>query len=375
MYNFIKKIENLNNSNNLYNNNLNKNTNLNKNIYTIITVIKNEQDFINQWLEYYIKMGIEFFYILIDNIVYTQKDYIINDEFKTKVKFININSEFCIKILSKKKFDYYYNTYKSGIIHSILNQFIQSLNIEWIILCSIDQYYYFNGKTIPEFLNTIDLDCSQILLPWYCIKNLDDLSSSNLLEIINKLYTTEHNHVSPIARCKYIKELEVSSHYFISKELYQKIFVGNKYIYVKDRFDIYKMFKFSMDNFRQYYNNDNFDKWNNGICFHFTIRNLNEILIKHIYSWSNNIPFKTKINIENILNKSYTNKECLRIYENKNNNRKININVNNLIKLNINNINNYYNKLINFILTNEEIDLNYQKYDELKSNLIKLVQE
>ena len=61
-------------------NNFGLSNTLNTKKYIMITIVKNEHDFIEQWIEYNISLGIEHFLVLVDNIFYEQKKYDICDK-------------------------------------------------------------------------------------------------------------------------------------------------------------------------------------------------------------------------------------------------------------------------------------------------------
>lgn len=330
---------------------------------SIFTIVKNEHDFINQWIEYNIDiMKADNIYILIDNIFYEQEPYYIEKSFRNKVKLIPITMNIIELEFSKKFISDAINNYKSSLMHSILSKFIRKIYCEWIIINAIDQYYYFNGKNYKEYLNTIEEDCCQIIVPWYNVYNCNDIDiiNINLFNNINNCYTNITNHTTCIARKKYVDYLQICSHHFIPKDNKQKVFIGNKYIIIKKYIHISDLFNFSLNNFKSFWEKDNFDNWNNGICFHFQLRNLNEILIKDIYSWTNNIPFKTEIKSLNEVFKTdffIENKESHRYKYIDKTNRKINIK---LLKINLNikNKTEYYDKIIKYILDKSNIDIN-----------------
>ena len=62
--------------------------------FAIATIVKNEHDYLNQFIEYHLKLGFTFFYIMIDDISYKQDSYdsYINDEYKQYIKYIIINN-------------------------------------------------------------------------------------------------------------------------------------------------------------------------------------------------------------------------------------------------------------------------------------------
>ena len=61
-----------------------------KQTIAIFTHVKNEHDFINPWIEYHLTLGVNHFYIGIDNSTTIQDKYILHESLKKKVTFFYI---------------------------------------------------------------------------------------------------------------------------------------------------------------------------------------------------------------------------------------------------------------------------------------------
>ena len=207
----------------------------------ICTCIKNEHDFINNWLEYHINIGIDYFYILIDNIFEEQEEYIIADEFKNKIKFIKVDSDLVAKTLSNNN-----QPDLTEVMHKMLNILYKHVKEDWVICCALDNYIYIENLTI--FLDNIRPDCTQIMMPWISIINPLNNSIKDMPYCLNN---TENrlpfyyvgngimgsNHTQPIIKKNNLLRISTDSHTFISKTCKQIIYLNNKYIEVPQIID------------------------------------------------------------------------------------------------------------------------------------------
>jgi hypothetical protein len=257
---------------------------------------KNEHDFINPWVEYHLKIGFSYFYILVDNICEKQPEYIIDEKFKEFVTLIyaeenDIAEYFCE--LGSSLTEILKNHHYSILPHALVNHKIVYKNIikeDWCTTIGIDQYIYLNGNTIQDYLSNINDDCTQIIVPWsFCCINTYDSNFDNFLENFH-LYKSEYagtnGHSNGLIKTKNLFALDHSTHSFISKTELQKIYIIDEYFEFNKSlhiFDIFCIVQKKLD-IRTF---DNLKI----SSFHFIIRNVNEIFIKNLFSWG-------KLNIE-----------------------------------------------------------------------------
>jgi len=250
----------------------------------LISLLKFEHDYINQWIEHHVNIGISHFYLLVDNLTIIQPPYPIKNEYIDKVTLIN-----CDNTLLEKYKQKYNITNIMETMHKALNaELLEIINIEesWITAIGIDQFIYLNKTSnIQSFLETIDDDCIQVIMPWsitsYNIqnKNWDNLIE-NMPDYVGK-YNNSDGHANGLIRTKYMKCIAQNTHFFISKNN-QKIFVIDEYFQkerVLDTWEIFtmchnKMGKISFENIPI-------------SSFHFQVRNLNDIFVKSFLFWGN----------------------------------------------------------------------------------------
>jgi len=321
----------------------------------VLSLIKNEHDFVNPWIEYYLTLGVNHFYLIIDNSTFTQEPYIINDSFKDKVTFFYVEKE-------KEK-----EVNSSGFIHLKINNFIKYVKEDWIFLAPPDQYYYNNGKTIVELVNSVRKDCGQVAIPWKFVLNLDDVNYDNFMENINEYKFIAHTHTSPLARTKDIDYLSSDSHYFKLK--------NNNIILLEDEY-----FNFSEGNsftifnrlYKKHIKYSNISQFKNGFHLHFHIRNIDEIIVKDFFSWNafNNLDksiniFRNLINFSEYKCNIYGESNRLSLLFNHAKNCDFNLK---LPKLKCKNKNNLYNKYIKILL--DKANLTDEDYLKWKQNIV-----
>ena len=198
----------------------------------IITMVKHEHDFINQWIEYHLKIGFSHFYILIDNLLESQPEYKIEEIFKKHVTFINC----CPDMLVKHWGNSLPEVHHSRFMHNLLNLELIERKIiiqDWVTAIGIDQFIYLNGTPVPFFLKNIQKSCTQIIIPWsICAFNNENNNYDNLIENLD-LYTCQYNHVgghsNGFIRTSNLERLLDNSHSFVSKTNEQLVFIVDEY--------------------------------------------------------------------------------------------------------------------------------------------------
>jgi len=256
----------------------------------IITMAKNEHDFINPWVEYHLKIGFSHFYILVDNICEKQPEYIIDETFKEFVTFIyaeenDIAEYFCE--LGSSLTEILKNHHYSVLPHALVNHKIIYKNIikeDWCTTIGIDQYIYLNGNTIQDYLSNINDDCSQIIIPWsFCCINTNDSNFENFLEnfhFYKSEYAGTNGHSNGLIKTENMKALCHSTHASISKSLTQKVFILDEYFDFNNHLNIFEIFNI----IQKKLDTTSFENLKIS-SFHFIIRNVNEIFIKSLFCW------------------------------------------------------------------------------------------
>jgi len=339
---------------------------MSNNTASIITLVKYEHDFINQWIEYHYKLGFGHFYIIIDNIVEEQPDYEIDHTFKDNVTLIKCNQDTIIK-----KFGYTVQEFNnkhgyrhiSYFLHELLNTEIIYNNIikeDWVTAVGLDQFIYLNGETIQHYLSNIHETCTQIFFPWsISAYNNQDMPYDNLMKNIhtyNCSYNKTTGHSNAMIRVSDLQAISSNSHSFISKNIYQKIYIIDEYYTApKEILDIFSYFRIAEEKMNK------LDLYSLKMSsFHIMLRNIDEIIIKNCLFWNmDNNNFNTLIN--DVQNKIYNlntaiNRQKLLVV---NHDKTVNNYLCNLQipDLNYLNTNNQYKKLYMNYITEEQLNM------------------
>lgn len=120
------------------------------NVLCLVAMFKNESHIMKEWIEHYIQEGVQKFF-LIDNGSTDQYLHILTPYIKNHIAELVVDST---KYRQNGHYNYYYKE--------------KCKEYEWVLVCDLDEFAYArNGfKTIPEYLNTVNEDTLQILLPW-----------------------------------------------------------------------------------------------------------------------------------------------------------------------------------------------------------------
>jgi len=116
----------------------------------LVTMFKNEAHIIKEWIEHYLKQGVDKFF-MIDNDS--------NDNYL----------DFLKPYIEKNIVDLVIDTKKHAQIELYNKHYLEkSKGYDWVMVVDLDEFIYArNGfHTIKEYLSTIDNKVSQIFIPW-----------------------------------------------------------------------------------------------------------------------------------------------------------------------------------------------------------------
>lgn len=116
----------------------------------VLALFKNEGECLEEWIEHYISEGVDHFYLVDNNST---------DNYREVLK----KYESIITLTSYDKYDQYV------IYNNIYNNYIiDNENIEWIIICDIDEFFYTskNTDTIKSYLNSLPRNIGQLTVRW-----------------------------------------------------------------------------------------------------------------------------------------------------------------------------------------------------------------
>lgn len=341
-----------------------------KQTIAMFTHVKNEHDFINQWIEYHITLGVNHFYIGIDNSISIQDEYVLHESLKEKVTFFYIEKT---KIINQHTV-----TYKS-------NQYLKTIKEDWVMISAPDMYYYNHGKNLIDLVNSVKEECGQIIIPNIFLYNVSNSNQDNFLQNINK-YKVQHQvivtHV--ISRTNGLKNMTDAGHCCILQ--------GNNICKMEDEyttmpingninFQIFHKMKKKINLYKEDINN-----YKNGIILHFHLRSIDEAFIKDYFQWDAEYKINDRINLFKKMIKckdfNFTNilESALKTYNMRPQHIKrcrelLHIkNINyfkqplNIPSLKLKNETKHYDKLINIIL--KEANISKEEYSEWKKSLI-----
>jgi hypothetical protein len=265
----------------------------------IISTIKYEHDFINQWIEYHLNIGFTHFYLLIDNVLDKQHKYIINDIYIKHVTFFECDKQIFINIFGIEPETI--KTHISGYIHELINILIvPNIKEDWTTAIGIDQFIYLNGNTIQTYLHNIIPICDQIIMPWLvCASNFQTHSYDCLMEnILNYVCRYGHEgHSNGLIKTNNLHKLNNDSHTFISKSKNQNVYIIDECHVMNNTLNT----RFVFDIVLNKINLLDIEQFKIG-SFHFFLRNKQELVIKKFFYWNKHNICEL---IENIKNNSF----------------------------------------------------------------------
>ena len=135
----------------------------------VVAMLKNEEEFICEWLTYHAKLGVKHFF-LIDN----------NDEGSTALPD-TLEKNNMRRVLADLGASYQILDYRgreklaragfqNGIYNTLYNSFVQQgISIKWLAFIDIDEFLYFDGKTAEEFLSQDTIRYADVIhFNWQC---------------------------------------------------------------------------------------------------------------------------------------------------------------------------------------------------------------
>ena len=164
----------------------------------LIAIFKNESHILKEWLEHYLREGVDTF-LLIDNDS--------TDNYKPILEpYLQSNQVFLIE------------SNKQHAQNDLYNRWLpEAKKFDWIIVVDLDEFIYArNGfNTIKDYLDTIDKDIYQIQIPWKLFgssgfKKQPDSVIHNFVD--RKKFPEVGTHTNVSERVTYIKTISRGSH-------------------------------------------------------------------------------------------------------------------------------------------------------------------
>lgn len=255
--------------------------------FAVITPVLFEHKYLNYFIEYHLNLGFDKIYILIDNTVYEQNEYQLKNNLKDKVIFYYIRDFYTTEELN------YFNTihHKSGIVHMAIQKLYPKVEEDYTILLGVDSFLYLDNLKILDFINKYKIfekNIALIMFKWINLSNVEYISNYNLLKNINEkknIIKKYESHYFTLGKKDRVIHPDGTSHFYEIKNENDNIWCNDK-VYEIDKtlgfWDIYNMFG-ANDNTRI------------GCIYHFSLRDIEDAMIKTFYYW-NNSSTENKIN-------------------------------------------------------------------------------
>lgn len=163
----------------------------------IFTIIKNEHEYIQEFIEYHLNLGIDFIFIFEDIDSESHKD-IICEYPSERVKLMNIVDIYEDKddIISMKKSRLF--TMQKRYIKKILHYIKDNYDFDWVFVIDIDEYITLQyNRPLKEVLNKFN-DYEAVVLQWenYGANNLvfkPDYSKKGIIDTYTKKAGYQYN--------------------------------------------------------------------------------------------------------------------------------------------------------------------------------------
>lgn len=182
---------------------------MNKYFLAVIAIFKNEQLIIKEWIDHYLWQGVEHFY-LIDN----DSD----DNYLEVIQpYINKGLITLYRLPEKYKQREHYNT----VFNQIKN------DIEWLIICDIDEYFFGLKEKLSDFIKNKD-DFDYFVCNWInfgsngYIEQPNDIRTSFTKRFFDTKKSLGGCHEKYIAKASVIDDIWVH-HFFTRKENIKKL--------------------------------------------------------------------------------------------------------------------------------------------------------
>jgi hypothetical protein len=161
---------------------------------SVCVCIRNEAKYMAEFIQHYIKQGVDHFYIITNNSTDNIEDVISQSPYKDAITLITDNREF--HILTKSDGTNGHITLFNENLYSRMKE-----ETEWAIIIDIDEFMYGkNGNTIQSFLRTVDPSIGCIYVLWNIINPVKEGS------VISTEFSIQNN----VNRINYDKLHELS---------------------------------------------------------------------------------------------------------------------------------------------------------------------
>lgn len=178
----------------------------------ICTLIKNEQEYLEDWLRYHINLGIDKIFIVED--IGSESHKSIIEKYSDNVEILNIpfdEQEFKRTIYSTRQ----------GYYQSKMFKYVRSLNkFDWCFIMDIDEYVTLEDKrkTLEDILSEFN-EYSEVMLYWknYGANGHINKPDYSKVESFREYYTKECGYTEFDTKMHYINKKVINMHKISSK--------------------------------------------------------------------------------------------------------------------------------------------------------------
>jgi len=134
---------------------------------SLCVVIKNEKDYMDEFLEHYIGQGVDQIYIINNNSTDNIEYYIRNHKYSDKITLINDNTD--MKYTSNNCSNIHKEILDKNLYHILKEE------TEWAMIVDMDEFITGkNGYTISSYIDSLNSDVNAVYIYWSIIQPLLD---------------------------------------------------------------------------------------------------------------------------------------------------------------------------------------------------------
>lgn len=170
-------------------------------VYCVLTaILKNESSILKEWLEHYVKQGIQKF-ILIDN------------------GSTDNTAEILQAYMTSGLVEYVYDPVRHdqiGKYNRYILPRVKALSVDWLVVVDLDEFIYARNNRLVDYLQYVSEDIGQISIPWklFGSSNFIEQPSSVIESFVKRQGFTDDTvcNIKSIVRVTALLELGIHEH-------------------------------------------------------------------------------------------------------------------------------------------------------------------
>lgn len=161
----------------------------------ILCIVKNEQPFAEEWLEYHLGLGFDHIYL-----VSTDDDF---NDVQAYYRALGFGAKVSL---------HYFNQFQSGWQQACYAHFFPQVQEDWLLVLDLDEFLYLNtAPNIRRFLGTFGDKVNQIQFPWLNLFS-DRYFHETTFGVLNDSKKYASNHVKSLVRRRLVTSIGVHYH-------------------------------------------------------------------------------------------------------------------------------------------------------------------